>query len=47
MMGVILYLESEFGIQVADREATPENLGSIAHIADYVARKRQAGGPTG
>ena len=47
MMGVILHLESEFGIQVGDREATPENLGSIARIADYVARKREAGGLTG
>jgi acyl carrier protein len=40
MMGVILWLESEFGIQVGDRDATPENLGSIARMADFVARKR-------
>lgn len=38
MMGVIMYLESEFGIQVGDRDATPENLGSIRRIAGYVAR---------
>jgi acyl carrier protein len=44
MMGVILYLESEFGIQVGDRDATPENLGSIARIAEFVARKRQTDG---
>ena len=40
MMGVILWLESEFGIQVGDRDATPENLGSIERMADFVARKR-------
>jgi acyl carrier protein len=44
MMGVILYLESEFGIQVGDRDATPENLGSIARIAEFVARKRLTDG---
>jgi acyl carrier protein len=44
MMGVILYLESEFGIQVGDRDATPENLGSIARIADFVTRKQAADG---
>lgn len=38
MMGVIMYLESEFGIQVGDRDATPENLGSIRRIGEYVAR---------
>ena len=42
MMGVILFLESEFGIVVGDRDATPENLGSIRRIADYVMRARSA-----
>ena len=44
MMGVILFLESEFGIQVGDRDATPENLGSIGRIAAFVTRKLESGG---
>lgn len=43
MMGVILFLETEFGIQVGDDETTPDNLDSIARIAAYVERKRPAG----
>ena len=40
MMGVILFLESQFGIAVGEHETTPENLDSIARIAAYVERKR-------
>lgn len=43
MMGVILFLESEFGISVGEDETTPDNLDSIARIAAYVERKRAAG----
>lgn len=39
MMDVILFLEEEYGIRVADREATPENLDSVARIAAFVGRK--------
>ena len=40
MMGVIMFIESEFGIQVADRDTTPDNLESIARIASFIERKR-------
>lgn len=41
MLDIILFLESEFGIVVEDREAIPENLESINQIAAFVDRKRQ------
>lgn len=44
MMGVILFLETEFGITISDRETTPENLESIERIATFIDRKR---GPAG
>jgi len=40
MMGVIMFIEGEFGIQVGDRDTTPDNLESIAKIAAFVQRKR-------
>jgi acyl carrier protein len=40
MMGVIMFIESEFGISVEDRDTTPDNLDSIAKIASFVDRKR-------
>ena len=40
MMGVILFIESEFGIHVEDDETTPDNLDSIERIAAYIQRKR-------
>ncbi len=39
MMDVILFLEGEFDIRITDREATPENLDSVARIAAFVTRK--------
>ena len=42
MLEVILFIESEFGIDVDDREVLPANLESISKIADFVERKRQA-----
>jgi len=44
MMGIILFIETEFGIHVADDETTPENLDSVRRIADYVERQ---GAPRG
>ena len=40
MLEVIAFLEAEFGIRIADDEATPENLDSVARIAAFVGRKR-------
>jgi acyl carrier protein len=46
MLEVIAYLESEFGISIADAETTPENLETIARIAAFVGRKQAALGST-
>jgi acyl carrier protein len=42
MLEVISFIEGEFAIQISDQETTPENLDSIARIAAFVARKREA-----
>lgn len=38
-MELVLFLENEFKIKVADSELIPENLDSIDRIAAYVSRK--------
>ncbi len=38
-MDLVMYLESEFGISIADEELVPENLDSIERIATFVSRK--------
>lgn len=38
-MHLVLFLETEFAIKVADEELVPENLDSIDRIADFVERK--------
>lgn len=42
VLELISFLEETFGIQVADEEMLPENLESIARMANFVARKRAA-----
>jgi acyl carrier protein len=42
ILEVIGFVESEFGVAVEDREAVPANLESIARIAAFVERKREA-----
>jgi acyl carrier protein len=42
MLEVIAFLESEYGIKVADQETVPENLETIGRIGAYVGRKRAA-----
>jgi len=37
---LVAYLEEAFGIKVEDHEMVPENLDSIANVADYIGRKR-------
>ena len=37
---VIVFLESKFGIKIADSDMLPDNLDSIAKIAAFVARKK-------
>ena len=41
ILELVAFLESEFGIAVADAEIVPENLDSIAAIVAYVAGKRE------
>ncbi len=43
VLEIIGFLETEFGIEVDDRDAVPANLDSIARIAAFVARKTAAG----
>jgi acyl carrier protein len=39
VLELVAFLETEFEIQMADAEIVPENLDSIAAIAEYVERK--------
>ena len=39
VLELVCFLESTFGIVIADEEMLPENLDSIAAISAYVARK--------
>ncbi len=39
MLEVMSFLETEFGIRVADTEMVPENLDSVSKISQFVARK--------
>ena len=40
MSHLVAFLESEFGIRIADEELVPENLDSLARAAAFVERKR-------
>lgn len=42
VLELIVFLEEEFGIEVADGEVVSENLGSIARAAAFVERKLEA-----
>lgn len=42
ILELVAWLESEFGLQMADDDIVPENLDSLAMIAGFVARKRSA-----
>ncbi len=42
MLELMAFLEKEFAIHINDREATPENLETLARIDGFVARKRAA-----
>ena len=39
VLELVCFLETTFGIQVADEEMLPENLDSIRNICNYVGRK--------
>lgn len=40
ILEVVMFLESKYGIKVADEEMIPENLDSIERIAAFVRRKQ-------
>ena len=42
ILEVAAFLESEFGIKVADADLLPENLETIGNIVAFVARKQAA-----
>lgn len=39
ILEIIMFLEEEFGIKVADNEMLPENLDSIANLVRFVGSK--------
>jgi acyl carrier protein len=42
VMEVILFLETEFGVEVGDEDVTEENLGTIRAISRYVVARTEA-----
>jgi acyl carrier protein len=40
ILELVNFLEETFGIEVEDEELVPENLGSIANVAQYLATKQ-------
>lgn len=36
---IITFVEEKFGIEIADSEVVPENLGTLRRLSDFVARK--------
>ena len=42
VLELVAFLESEFGVKVADDELVPENLDSVQQIVAFVTRKKQA-----
>ncbi len=43
VMDLVLFLEKEFGIKVADEDLVPDNLDTIERISRYVSGKLAAG----
>ena len=42
VLELVMFIEQEYGIAVADDEMLPENLDSIANISDFIGRKLEA-----
>lgn len=40
VLELIMFLEEQFGMKVADEEMTPENLDSVDRIAGFVGSRR-------
>lgn len=41
---LMVFLGTEFGIEVEDEDFTPENLGTIGSLAAFIERKKAHGG---
>jgi acyl carrier protein len=39
MMDLVLFVEQELGVAVADEDVTPDNFGSVSKLASYVQRR--------
>jgi acyl carrier protein len=39
ILEIVMFLEEQFGIKVADSEMLPENLDSIRNIVRFIAKK--------
>ncbi len=39
VLNLVLFVEETFGIQVEDREVTPDNFDSVSKLSDYIHRK--------
>ena len=46
-MELVSFLESEFAVEISDRDLVPENLDSIAAITSFVTRKLSEGNTGG
>ena len=42
VLEVVMFLETEFGLTVLDRELVPENLDSVDRLVCFVMRKKHA-----
>jgi acyl carrier protein len=42
VMQLVTFVESEYGVRVADTDLIPDNFDSIARVAAYVERLRRA-----
>ena len=42
MLEIIMFIEEQLGVKVADAEMVPENLDSVNRISAFVQRKRKA-----
>lgn len=41
MLEIILFIEEQLGVKVADEDMVPENLDSVSRIAAYVTARRK------
>lgn len=40
VMELVLFVEDKFGINVKDRDITPDNFDSVTKLADYIHRNK-------